>query len=167
MGDDGGRPNLLYYSAGNEQIEQYPRADVDAHPDGPLPSGASDTTIEAANRVPCSYLYEFSGELCDWLYDYGDPYAPDEGEFKGVTWASADVVRLCDLNGDRLVSWYEIKQRTIKGRADIGLRAWGSRVPILRCYHHVKRPYLLDDSMVISVAGGGHVAKTDALWSRD
>ena len=167
MGDDGGRPDTLYYGDSDEAIEQYPRVDVDYHPGGPLPAGAGDSAIEQEDRVPCSYLYEYSGELCDWLYDYGNPYAPNEAEFKGVTWGSADVVRLCDLNGDGLVSWYEIKQRTIKGRVDIGLQAWGSRVPILRCYWHVKRPYLKDDSLVISVAGGGHVDDTDAVWCRD
>ena len=167
MGDDGGRPDTMYYHDSDEPIEQYPRADVDFHAGPPMDAGAGDSALEQANRVPCSYLYEFNGELCDWLYDYGNPYAPNEAEFKGVSWTSADVVRLCDLNADGLVTWYEIKERTIKGRADIGLRAWGPRVPILRCYWHAKRPYLEDHSLVISVAGSGHVDNTEALWCRD
>ena len=166
-GTEGGRPDTLYYSDSDEPIEQYPRGDVDFHPGGPLPAGAGDSTLEANDRVACSYLYEYTAELCDWLYDYGDPYAPNDAEFKGVTWSSPDVVRLCDLNGDNLVSWYEIKQRTIKGRADIGLRAFGSKVPVLRCYWHAKRPYLLDSSKVISVVAGGDARTGTPLWYKD
>ena len=166
-GEEGGRPDYLCYSGGTDEIEQYPRADVDAHPGGPMGSGAGDSALEQADRVPCSYLYEFNYELCDWLYDYGDPAAPGDNEFDGVSWTSADVVRLCDLTGDGLVSWYEIKQRTIKGRADIGLRAFGTRVPVLRCYWHVKRPYLLDTSKVISVTYGGDAITGTPLWYRD
>ena len=166
-GEDGGRPDLLCYSGGTDEIEQYPRADVDFHSGGPMPAGASDSNLEQANRVPCSYLYEFTYELCDWLYDYGNPYAPDDNEFKGVSWTSSDVVHLCDLDGDGLVSWYEIKVRTIKGRSDIGLRAFGTRVPVLRCYCHVKRPYLLDGSKVISVTHGGDAVTGTPLWYKD
>jgi len=166
-GKEGGRPDSIYYSAGGDQIEQFPRADVDFHAGGPMASGASDAALEEANRVPCSYIYEFNFELCDWLYDYGDPAAPGDNEFDGVSWTSSDVVRLCDLDGDAKVSWYEIKVRTIKGRADIGLRAYGTRVPVLRCYHHVKRPYLLDGSKVLSVTHGGDAVTGSPLWYRD
>ncbi len=167
-GREGGRPDDLSYSNTTDQIEQYPRADVDFHAGGPFPSGASDSTLEQADRVPSSYLYEFNSELCDWLYDYGDPYAPTDNEFKGVSWGSADVVRLCDLNGDSQVSWYEIKMLTVMGRSTIGLRAYGTRVPVLRCYWHVTPfGYLLDTSKVISVTYGGDAVTGTALWYKD
>jgi len=168
-GKQGGRPDQLCYSNSTDPIEQYPRADVDPHtPSDPFPSGAGDSTLEQANCVPCSYLYEFNYELCDWLYDYGDPAAPGDNEFKGVSWGPADVVRLCDLDGDARVSWYEIKIRTVKGRSDIGLRAYSTRVPVLRCYWHV-RPfsYLLDNSKVISVTYGGDAVTGTPLWYKD
>lgn len=166
-GDEGGRPDHLYYTGGSDEIEQYRRADVDFHAGGPFASGAGDSTLEQADRVPSSYLFEFNYELCDWLYDYGDPYAPSDNEFDGVSWSGADVVRLCDLNADGQVSWYEIKMRTVKGRGDIGLKAYGTRVPVLRCYYHVKGGYLKDDSKVISVTYGGDAVTGTALWYKD
>ena len=118
------------------------------------------------NRVPCSYLYEFNYELCDWLYASGNPGAPNDYEFKGVNWDSSIVKQVCDLDGDGLVSWYEIKMRTIKGRPDIKLKAWSTHVPVIRCYWHAKRPYLVDTSKVLSVVYGGHAITGTPMWHR-
>jgi len=163
-GVEGGRPDNLVYTDGSTQIEQFYGADVDAHPGPPLDYQDSE---HDEDRVPCSYLYEFNSELCDWLYASGNPWAPNDNEFDGVSWDSATVVRLCDLDGDGKVSWLEIKMRTIKGRRDIGLRAFGTRVPVLRCYRHVKKPYLLNNSKVISVTYGGDAITGTPLWFND
>jgi hypothetical protein len=71
------------------------------------------------------------------------------------------------LNGDGQVSWYEIKQRTIKGRRSIGLRAWGPRVPVISCYWHVKWPYLVDQSRLIMATGLGNVYTGSVRWELD
>jgi len=77
------------------------------------------------------------------------------------------VVKLCDLNGDGNVSWYEIKMRTVKGRSAIGLKAYGTRVPFLRCYWHVTRPYLDTDDKIISVTYGGDATTGSTMWHQD
>jgi hypothetical protein len=77
------------------------------------------------------------------------------------------VLTLCDLNADGQVSWYEIKERTIKGKVGIGLRAWGQRVPVLTCYWHVKKPDLDDQSKVIFATGLGNVYTGSVRWDRD
>ncbi|MFP4055736.1 MAG: type II secretion system protein [Candidatus Brocadiia bacterium] len=163
-GMDGGRPDNMAYSDGNP-IDQYPFADVDGHQDVPLAPGADPASYD---RVPCSYLYEFCSEPCDWLYAGGSLTAPGKGEFEGVSWTSGDVLSLCDNSPeDGVVSWFEIKQRTIDGCERIGLRPYGQRVPIIRCYWHTKPPYLVDDSKVLSVTGNGNVYVGTPLWYQD
>ncbi len=165
MGEDGGRPNDMMYTT-NQVIDQYDRADVDAHT-APIPygPGMSESQLEQlSHQVPCSYLFEFCGELCDWLYGSGALSAPADNEFLGCTWNTADIIRLCDLNGDHQVSWFEIKNRTIRGSADVHLRSWGERVPVLRCYWHIPRPYLRDDSKVLSASGRGDVMVGTPRW---
>ena len=162
-GSEGGRPNSLLYSDGGE-IQQYYGADVDAHAGGPLGYQDSEHT---ENRVPCSYLYEFNSELVDFLYEFGNPYADTKGEFEGCTWDSSRLVEVCDLNGDMKVSWYELKIRTVKGNRRANLKSWGTRVPFLRCYWHVPRPYLHDDSKIISVTYGGDARTGGPQWYRN
>jgi len=163
LGEGGGRPDDLLYST-NDPIDQYPRADVDAHATAPFPAGTGDSTLKDADRVPCSYLYEWGGELCDWLYGSGSLSAPGDNEFAGCSWSVPDVIRLCDMNGDGEVSWCEIKERTVLGCIQVGLRAWGSRVPVIRCYCHVPRPFLRDDSKIISVSARGDAVTGTPMW---
>jgi len=168
MGKEGGRPDKLLGDS-DAPIEQYPRADVDPHPHVPLPPSATPAQLDGANRVPCSYLYEWNAELCDWLYPHGDSKlrAPTQGEFEGATWDRADVVRLCDQNGDGLVSWAEIRQRTLMGRTDGGLKAWGAQVPFLRCYWHTQGRRLTNDSRVFYVTYGGDFIARTPRWHED
>jgi prepilin-type N-terminal cleavage/methylation domain-containing protein len=176
MGADGGRPNDYMYENATE-ITQYPYADVDPHTGTGgkqfcLALGIGDGDANPSDVVPCSYLYEFTGEPCDWLYGEGggsiDSQAISIGEFEGATWDAATVVRLCDVNGDGIVSWYEIKQRTIRGSAEVNLKAWGPRVPVIRCYWHVPRPYLRNDTKkVVAASGRGDVTIGTPLWYRD
>ena len=182
-GDDGGRPNNLDadYGSGNRLIDQYPFADVDPYANQPKASGGGsgetafflpteEDEARAANRIPCSYLYEFNAEPCDWLYGGGNaPSVLDGDEFTGCTWGSAgEVIDLCDLNNDGIVSWYEIKQRTILGRESVGLKAWGQRVPVLSCYWHVDtRPFLYGRSKLIMATGLGNVYTGSTRWEQD
>jgi len=180
-GDGGGRPNNLDadYGSGNRVIDQYPFADVDPYANQSKPTGAGkstafflpteDSEAEDADRIPCSYLYEFNAEPCDWLYDgNADPGVPLANEFKGCTWGSSqEVIDLCDLNGDGVISWYEIKQRTILGCERIGLTAWGQRVPVLSCYWHVERPFLKGMSKLIMATGLGNVYTGQTRWEQD
>jgi len=168
QGRGGGRPDRLRDGDG-QPIAQYPRADIDWHAGPPLAPGASAAEIQAANRVPTSYLYEFSTELCDRLYPTGaeQPVALASAEFAGASWASADVLRLCDSNGDGLVSWLEFRMLTVKGSKEVGLRAWGTRVPVLRCYHHAKGRRPGKDSRVITVTYGGDAVVGDDAWYRE
>ncbi len=167
---DGGRPdNLMWYDDGSNLIEadQYPRADVDAHDAGPLSESASDAAIAAANTVPCSYLYEFTGELCDWIHDYPG-FPPNKNEFQGATWDWPTFLRVCDQTGDSAVSWYEIKERTIKGRKSVNLKPYSpSKVPFIRCFWHVKKLILESDSKIFSVRRDGSVAKGTPEWYKD
>jgi prepilin-type N-terminal cleavage/methylation domain-containing protein len=164
MGKDGGRPDNLCYTDGTP-VDQYPRGDVDAHsPSKPLAWG-NDAAVKSANTADSSYIYEFCSELCDWYYDFGPPINDEWRGFAG----NAD--KLCDINGDGLITWYEVKYRTVIGRGQAGdpdfIRAWGPRVPVLRCYCHAKRPYLDETSKVISATGRGDVYTGGPRWCKD
>jgi len=179
-GDHGGRPNDLYNPLDSggaaDPIAQFEFADVDPHddPDGNPSNGVflkPTADMTTYNVVPCSYLYEFNAEPCDWLYSwdgvYNDaPGSPVDREFAGCS-PGWDVLGLCDLDYDGQVSWCEIKQRTVKGKRSIGLKAWGERVPILTCYWHVKRPFLEASDKVIMATGLGNVYAGSVAWERD
>ncbi|NQT88441.1 prepilin-type N-terminal cleavage/methylation domain-containing protein [bacterium] len=164
-GNDGGRPNYLLDGTDGGQVQQYTNADIDAHDRGPangnapdddgvwLPGGGNED-----DTVPCSYIYEFNGERCEWAQT--EQY---EWEFTGANWG--DYMALLDLNGDDQISWFEIKYRTVKGVP--GMRPWGQRVPIIRCYCHVKGNTITDQSRVVSVTGLGNVYVGGPRWYTD
>jgi len=165
---DGGRPNNLSWDdEGSENpADQYPRADVDAHAPAPFPDSTGDAALEAADTVPCSYLYEFNSELCDWIYDYMTE--PTQNEFQGATWDWPTFVRLTDQNGDGKVSWYEVKDICLKGNKSVNLTRYGtSRVPFIRCFWHVKNYHLVANSKVFSVRRDGSVASGTPEWYKD
>jgi len=168
-GNDGGRPNHLQQSD-SEQLDQYPESDVDAHAgsNGSIPAGTTlpsedDPPPSGDNRVPCSYHYEFNGEECSWAIS-----APSTFEFEGVDWTDGgrtSYMKMVDLNGDGFVSWFEIKYRTVKGAP--GVSPWGERVPIIRCFNHIRETVITDTSVVLSVTGLGNVYKGGPLWQKD
>jgi len=167
-GGEGGRPDGLTYSDGGV-INQFPFADVDPHEDvnpGPSVFLDPDDNPEDYDILPCSYLYEFNWEPCDWLYESGTLGSPVGREFRGCS-PGWDVLGLSDLNRDGVVSWYEIKQRTIVGKESIGLRAWGQRVPVLSCFWHVRTPHLEDQSKIIYATGLGNVYVGSVRWELD
>jgi prepilin-type N-terminal cleavage/methylation domain-containing protein len=165
-GEDGGRPDNLVWNAeeGAEQADQYPAADVDAHAPAPFDPGGS---FEDADTVPASYLYEFNGEPCDWIHDY-EGYPPQSNEFQGASWGWPEFLKATDENGDGNISWYEIKQRTIKGTKRYNVQPYSpSQVPFIRCFQHVQGNLLVANAKVFSVARDGSVKKGTPEWYKD
>jgi len=179
-GDEGGRPDNLFTSYGSSDrcIDQYYFADVDPHPASSATSrfldpGSASYSKMAEDIIPSSYLYEFNAEPCDWLYCWDETYHGAPGtpsadrEFVGYSPAGWDAMALCDFNHDGIVSWYEIKQRTILGKATIGLRAWGQRVPVISCWYHMSKPNLRPNSKVVYATGLGNVYVGTPAWEQD
>ena len=179
-GDEGGRPDNLFtsYGSSDRRVDQFYFADVDPHPArGPgqrfLDPASASYAKMPEDVIPSSYLYEFSAEPCDWLYGWDETYHGAPGtpgadrEFTGYSPAGWDALGLCDFNRDGVVSWYEIKQRTILGKQTIGLRAWGQRVPVLSCWYHMVRPNLRPNSKVLYATGLGNVYVGTPAWEQD
>ena len=180
-GDEGGRPDGVStdYSGSMRAIDQYYFADVDPHPAiSPTqrfldPASASYAKMPQ-DVIPCSYLYEFNSEPCDWLYGWDGEYHSAPGvpqparEFIGYNPPDQGTfIKACDLNNDGIISWYEIKQRTILGKKDWNLNAWGQRVPVLSCWWHVDMGTLTPISKVVYATGLGNVYVGRPAWEQD
>jgi len=184
-GAEGGRPDNMRDSVGGNIIYQFPMADVDEHA-GPL-NGIGPMNDKDGGKN-CSYLFEFAGEPCDWIYDAppvsagasssvpatSDQY-PDEwqwvttGDYKVPTWAT--FKQWVDRDGSGVISWNEIKvfsQSGIDSQADgakYKLRGWRTRVPVLRCYWHVDGQAVLeDDSPVLNLRSDGSATRGLLRW---
>jgi len=181
-GDEGGRPDTLFTSYGqsDRRIDQFYLADVDPHPATDpannkrfLDPSKVNYAKQPEDVIPASYLYEFNAEPCDWLYCWNESYnaapgaPPADREFVGYNQAGWDALALCDFNHDGVVSWYEIKQRTILGKPSINLRAWGQRVPVISCWYHMHRPNLRPNSKVLYATGLGNVYVGTPSWEQD
>ncbi len=181
-GDEGGRPDHLFTSYGSvtRRIDQFYLADIDPHPATDpannkrfVDPGSVSYAKHPLDVIPCSYLYEFGAEPCDWLYCWDETYhgtpgtPPADREFVGYDPSGWDAIALCDLNHDGVVSWYEMKQRTILGKQSINLKAWGPRVPVISCYHHAAKPDLMPRSKVIYATGLGNVYLGTPAWEQD
>ncbi|MBM4037618.1 MAG: type II secretion system protein [Planctomycetes bacterium] len=179
-GDEGGRPDHLFttYGSSTRRIDQYYFADVDPHPARGagqrfLDPGSASYAKMREDVIPCSYLFEFNAEPCDWLYGWDEEYHSAPGtpgadrEFIGYNPSGWDALALCDFNHDNVVSWYEIKQRTILGKQNINLRAWGQRVPVLSCWQHMDKPNLRPNSKVLYATGLGNVYVGTPAWEQD
>jgi len=96
----------------------------------------------------CSYIYEFSAARCSFAPMGFD--LPDQTRHRG--------------NGDGVVSWAEYKDaveyRGLQndGTYDDGL-AWGSCVPMVRCFFHTTKDFDTDD-LVLNL--GGHQGVYDS-----
>jgi len=172
-GDEGGRPDDLFVDGKPDVIDQFYFADVDPHkevgvqrflqPDQPGAKLDQDT-------IPCSYLFEFNAEPCDWLCSGNAQFPPEaEREFAGYVKPGFDeFLSACDFNHDKgVISWYEIKQRTVMGKQNWNMRAWGQRVPVLSCWHHANKPNLQPRSKVIYATGLGNVYVGTPAWEQD
>ncbi|HPD13407.1 MAG TPA: type II secretion system protein [Planctomycetota bacterium] len=180
-GDGGGRPDHLFTSYGSSSrvVDQFYFADVDPHPAASptkrfLDPGSATYAKMPEDTIPASYLYEFNAEPCDWLYCWDESYHGAPGvpgpqrEFVGSSIPDVgEFIQFCDFNHDDVVSWYEIKQRTILGKQSWNLRAWGQRVPVLSCYYHVDGTTLLANSKVLYATGLGNVYVGGAAWEQD
>jgi type II secretory pathway pseudopilin PulG len=153
-GREGGRPDHLKDAGGNA-IKQYEMADVDEHAgllNGVGPKNSSD------GGKDCSYLFEYSGEPCDWIYNSSPPIAsganssvPGQDEWQWGTKPGWLTFRsLADTNGNGILSWNEIKTLSRKGNATYGLPAWDVRVPVVRCYWHMGNKFV-DDGVVLDL----------------
>ncbi len=181
-GDEGGRPDTLFttYGSSGRRIDQFYLADIDPHPATDpankkrfVDPGGVSYSKHPLDVIPSSYLYEFGAEPCDWLYCWDENYNAAPGtpgadrEFIGYNPGGWDALALCDFNHDGVVSWYEIKQRTILGKQTINLKAWGPRVPVLSCYWHAAKPDLMPRSKVLYATGLGNVYLGSPSWEQD
>jgi len=150
QGTEGNRHSSWRWK-GNEvdAFDEFHNPDVDWHDDWdftkvhtPDSSGKVD-----GDEVPCSYLYEFSSELCEWVHrswmgsgilstppgtpqgTAEDPESAPEVEWMERTgntenWQVSydapslpDFMAVADTNGDGAVSWNEMKMMNVLGRS--------------------------------------------------
>lgn len=186
-GAEGGRPDTMKYTS-DQKIAQFEMADIDEHPfrvtgsgvkylDGTGPKNESDGGIN------CSYIFEFSGEPCDWIY--GDPPSPPitPGTSSGTPVASSptesewswggsppswsEFVERADADTNGVLSWNEVKNLSQKGWKEKGLRGYNINVPVIRCYWHVKGR-LQNDSIVLDLLGDKRaVRRSQSGWWRE
>jgi type II secretory pathway pseudopilin PulG len=182
-GKDGGRPNHLKadYGSGLRVIDQFEMADIDQHGGTLNGTGPKNSTDGGVN---CSYLFEYSGEPCDWVYYEQSPpigpsttfYVPKDNEWE---WQSdvpdeAKFLELADRDGDGVLSWNEVKVLSRKGcdahdgSKHYQLRGWEVRVPIARCYWHVEGGALSFESRVLNLRGDASATEEgELMWFKD
>ncbi len=95
-----------------------------------------------------SYIYEFGAVACSWWSDYSE-------DKPGHAWANFDK------DPRNVVSWKEAKQTEIKGmwwdsaakkiKTD-DQKAFGTHVPMIRCFWHVNIGKSLDKELVLNVS---------------
>jgi len=159
-GLDGGRPDNMRYQGAGTVIEQFENADIDQH--AGARDGGSSRKNSRTGGLDCSYLFEWNGEPCDWIY--GSPpvgpgttgSVPSTYEWQwglGVpSWA--EFLTLGDTNHDGVLSWNEVKTLSSEGYKERMLPGWDIKVPIARCYWHVRdQSILMDDSLVLDLLG--------------
>jgi len=175
QGAEGGRPDRMHYQGQSGNIDQFEMADIDEHA-GVL-DGSSGKKNASNGGINCSYIFEYSGEPCDWIYTNGPPVTkgtsggvPNQNEWQwssAPTWA--EFVSKADANEDGVLSWNEAKVLSRKGWDQRGLPAWGIRVPMVRCYWHVEGQRILrNDSLVMDLLGdGGSAVRSKPPWYKD
>jgi len=124
-------------AADGTPYDEYQNPDVDWHSDWDF---TSDNTDE--DKVPCSYLYEFCYEICEWaqsnLEDFNCPPLsnPDDDDTNrapelewlkrtGSTWEKVgwpvpdidDFMAVADINRDGKISWFEMKMMSVNGES--------------------------------------------------
>ncbi len=162
-GREGGRPDSVKQGSG-QIIDQFPMADIDEHA-GERDGNPTHPTNSTNGGIDCSYLFEFCGEPCDWIYGVQGPIGtatvgnvPNGGEWQWTSppdWPTFKNMTDAEENGalDGILSWNEVKVLSQNGNAERGLKAWDIHVPILRCYWHCDNNILNDDSRVLNLRG--------------
>lgn len=164
MGREGGRPNALLDAATRRQIAQYRNADIDRGNLRGYPDGAWGGT--GVDDIPCSYLFEMNSEPCEWVYE-GGLGLPWGDEFAWERPPSLDqYMARADLDGNGILSWYEIKMLSIHGWPGY-LRGLGGRVPMVRCFWHADEPYLEDRDWILNIRYDFSVYKGHPRWFYD
>jgi len=157
-GSQGGRPDNMRYTSG-EVIDQFETADIDPH-SGPLNGAGPKNDTDGGKD--CSYLFEYCGEPCDWIYNTAMPISPGAvgGVPEGYEWQWGTkpdwptFLEMADADHNGVLSWNEVKVLSRKGDSKCGLRGWDIRVPIVRCYWHVHGQAALgDESLVLDLLG--------------
>ena len=166
-GEQGGRPDD-YTWGGSTKWAQYTNTDIDP-PDG---YGDPDRTFgelldgNGDDRIPCSYMFEWCAEPCEWV----NGSVPDKNEW---TWMNgtpgySEFVRMGgDSNGDNILSWFEVKRLTVNGYPR-RLSDVGTRVPMVRCFWHMKGPAASEeDESVLNIRRDYAAYKGRPSWYED
>jgi type II secretory pathway pseudopilin PulG len=149
-GVQGGRPDWFPMEYG-----QFPNADKD----GPKRSVPNLTLSGPSSEdwFPCSYLFEFCGEECDW-------YAPPDDDERDFF----------DTNRDGIVSWYERKYKDVIGGSWISggskhvWEAYGQRVPVIRCFWHADQKDALNDyDRILNITYNYRIYEGKPQWEND
>ncbi len=164
-GAQGGIPADFASTAGTSQfVETDDTADGDTAAAAqaaasPIPAQVDlDNAVKVRNMrnktvTNCSYMYEFSGVWCSWWKSNDPPYYQLTEDTPGHKWA--------DFDRDGTVSWAEAKQTDIKGLywdntakkiASDAKMAYGTGVPIVRCFWHARPGHLLNKEIAINLA---------------
>ncbi len=164
-GKDGGRPGpdkTLFTGPGGNPIAQFENADKDGPPEGETfdPGDPGDTDPKSTNDDPpgvnCSYIFEFNAYQCEWMYSGGTFDAASYGPLASY-----------DKNQDGIVSWFESKIVQVQG-ADGGggseIKGYGGVVPVVRCFWHVRPPYLSNQDWVNNIRYDFAVKPTMPRW---
>jgi len=194
-GQEGNRDSTWQWEgqSGDEAtFDEFQNPDVDWHADWDF----SDEDNTEYDKVPCSYLYEFCGEVCEWAQSNIDggavPCAPLDDPAAELIWLKHvgankweksdwpnvpdvdDFMRAADTNRDDKLSWGEMKMMNVMGRsvtsggAQYKLPSMEGRLPLVRCYWHVDGPAVDKDSpRVLNVNLGGHISMGYFFWQRD
>jgi prepilin-type N-terminal cleavage/methylation domain-containing protein len=181
-GREGGRPDQLKQTDG-KAITQFPMADVDRNSPSAGYLDGTGPTNSTNGGVDCSYLFEFCGEPCDWVYDGEDPpitpstsfYVPSSFEWQWTNPPSAAKFKeLADRDGNGVLSWNEVKVLSRKGcdlyegGTHVAMKGWGVRVPIVRCYWHVEGDVLTAESRVLNLRGDASATEEgELMWFKD
>ena len=182
-GAEGGRPDNVR-DTGGQIIDQFPMADVDEH-SGPL-NGVGPTNDKDGGKN-CSYLFEFCGEPCDWIYGAPPVGSGDSSSVPQASQGSPEWIWVTgtdyevpgwntfkswvDRDGSGVLSWNEVKVFSRMGcKKQIGgkkceLPAWHIRVPVLRCYWHVEGMSVLkNESSVLNLRSDGSAGRGGLKW---
>lgn len=159
-GKDGGRPGpeKPLYVAGNP-IDQFDNADKDGPKTGqsflPTDPGNDDPqNSDDPSGINCSYIFEFNGYLCDWMY--ATPYTSPSLK------AGFEIVP--DKNNDGIISWFESKDYQISNPAN----PWpGGVVPVVRCFWHCKGPDLDNNDYVLNIQHNYAVDWSGPEWEKE
>jgi len=165
QGDEGNRHSGWKWAASGAVFDEFQNPDIDWHESWDFTADNSSQDI-----VPCSYLYEFSAEKCEWAHEALDDYncapqswpdADDDERAPELEWRVQQVgkwtpgvsapdktnfLRAADTNRDGTISWAEMKWMSVKGATVVSngephrLPELGERMPMVRCFWHLKNP---------------------------